>query len=128
MKQELLEQFEGYDKVRREIEISRKFGDDFSLEKGQVAEYVNRLHPSQIKLRVSKIIEETVSTKTLRLTAVSGYLPPLSGRTIHFTIRGSGQGSNEACLQYLFSSQSDRLLRYYGSPGGKWPGFKLFVG
>jgi len=33
MKQELLEQLDGYDKVKQEIEISRKFGDDFSLEK-----------------------------------------------------------------------------------------------
>jgi len=87
MKQELLEQFEGYDKVRREIEISRKFGDDFSLEKGQVAEYVSRLHPSQIKLRVSKIIEETVSAKTLRLTAVNGYLPPFqAGQYISLSV------------------------------------------
>ncbi len=76
MKQELMEQLEGYDKVRQEIEISRRLGDDFSLEKGQVAEYVNRLHPPQLELYVSSIIEETVSTKTLRLTAVNGYLPP----------------------------------------------------
>jgi len=76
MRQELIEQFEGYDRVRQEIAISRKFGDDFSLEKGQAAEIVNRLHPAGIKLCVSKIINETVSTKTIRLTAVNGYLPP----------------------------------------------------
>ncbi len=76
MRQELIEQFEGYDKVSREILISRECGDDFSLERGQVSKIVNRLHPSQIKLCVSKIIKETVSTKTIRLTAVSAYLPP----------------------------------------------------
>jgi len=87
MKQELLEQLDGYDKVKQEIEISRKFGDDFSLEKGQVAKIVNRLHPSQIKLCVSRIIEETVSTKTIRLTAVNGYLPPFqAGQYISLSV------------------------------------------
>jgi len=87
MKQALLEQLDGYDKVMQEIEISRKFGDDFSLEKGLVAQIVNRLHPSNIKLCVSKIIQETVSTKTIRLTAVAGYLPPFqAGQYISLSV------------------------------------------
>jgi ferredoxin-NADP reductase len=87
MRQELIEQFEGYDKVKQETAISRKFGDDFSLEKGQVAEIVNRLHPAGIKLCVSKIINETVSTSTIRLTAVNGYLPPFqAGQYISLSV------------------------------------------
>ncbi|MBW2370594.1 MAG: 2Fe-2S iron-sulfur cluster binding domain-containing protein [Deltaproteobacteria bacterium] len=76
MRQEILQQFEGYDKIKQEVDISRKFGDDFSLNKGQVAECIARLHPTQIQLQVSQIIEETFSTKTFRLTSVNGYLPP----------------------------------------------------
>ncbi len=110
MKQELMEQIEGYDKIRQEIEISRKFGDDFSLERGQVAEYVNRLHPSQIKLCVRKIIEETVSTKTIRLTAVNGYLPPFqAGQYIALSVEVDKVRTGRA---YSISS-SPRQTGYY---------------
>ncbi|MEN8210266.1 MAG: FAD-binding oxidoreductase [Thermodesulfobacteriota bacterium] len=87
MKQELLEQLDGYDSVRQEIAISRKFGDDFSLKKGQVAKIVNRLHPDKIKLCVTRTINETVSTKTIRLSAVNGYLPPFqAGQYISLSV------------------------------------------
>ena len=76
MKQELLEKIEGYDTVVREMEICRKFGMDYSVEKGQVQEYVSRLHPDRLSLRVSDVIEETPSAKTFRLVLPGGTLPP----------------------------------------------------
>lgn len=54
-----------------------KTGTDFKELKGQVQQTVNQLHPKRLKLTVSEIIEETPTTKTLRLVAVDGgTLPP----------------------------------------------------
>jgi ferredoxin-NADP reductase len=76
MKQEVLEQFEGYAEVMQDIEVCRKYGPDYSIDRGSVERTVNLLHPARLKLRVSETIEETVSTKTLRLVSEQGYLPP----------------------------------------------------
>lgn len=76
MKQELIEKIEGYDRVVTEMEICRKFGMDYSVEKGQVQEYISRLHPERLRLTVSDIIAETPSAKTLRLISPGATLPP----------------------------------------------------
>jgi len=76
MKKEVVEQLDGYHEIIKELELTRKYGADFTSEKGTVAAYINRLHPSRLKLRVSDILEETGSTKTLRLVAVEQELPP----------------------------------------------------
>ena len=76
MKKEVIEQLDGYEDMLKEIEIARKYGSDFTSEKGAVAAYINRLHPARLNLRVSEIFEETASTKTLRLVAVGQELPP----------------------------------------------------
>jgi len=76
MKKEVIEQLDGYDEMLKEIEITRKYGTDFTSEKGAVTAYINRLHPSRLKLRVSDIFDETATTKTLRLIAVDRQLPP----------------------------------------------------
>ncbi len=83
MKQELIEQLDGYSDIVKEIEFSRKYGSDFTMEKGTVQHYINRLHPVKLKLVVNDIIEESPSTKTFRLVAEDGYLPPfLAGQYI----------------------------------------------
>ena len=76
MKKEVIQQLDGYDEMIKEIEIARKYGTDFTSEKGAVAAYINRLHPSRLKLRVSDIFDETATTKTLRLIPVDQQLPP----------------------------------------------------
>jgi ferredoxin-NADP reductase len=76
MKKEVIEQLDGYDEIIKEIEIARKYGTDVASEKGAVAAFINRLHPSRLKLRISDVFDETASTKTLRLTAVDQELPP----------------------------------------------------
>ena len=76
MKKEVMEQLNGYDDIIKEIEIARKYGSDFTSEKGAVAAYINRLHPARLKLCVSDIFDETATTKTLRLIAVDQELPP----------------------------------------------------
>jgi len=76
MKHEILEQMDGYGDIAKEIEISRKYGQDFSMERGEVARYINRLHPATIKYKITEIIDESPSTKTFRLAAQNNYLPP----------------------------------------------------
>jgi len=76
MKKEFLQQLDGYENVVKEIEVSRKFGIDYSRTKGEVAAAVGRFHPSRMILRVTEIIEETPSAKTLRLSALGHPLPP----------------------------------------------------
>lgn len=76
MRQEIIAQIDGYDSVIREIEATRKYGNDFSAERGAVQAVVERLHPASIPLIVNKVIDETESTRTLRLVARDGYLPP----------------------------------------------------
>jgi len=76
MKKEVVEQLDGYQEIAKDIELARKYGSDFTSEKGAVAAYINRLHPARLRLRVSDIFVETPSTKTLRLVAVDRTLPP----------------------------------------------------
>lgn len=76
MKDEIIKQLDGYDDIVKEIEVSRKYGTDFSLEKGMVEKYIKLLHPKRMEMRVSDIIDETPSSKTLRLVSTDNYLPP----------------------------------------------------
>ncbi|MCP4752143.1 MAG: hypothetical protein GY866_14700, partial [Proteobacteria bacterium] len=76
MKKEIVKQFDGYDDIMKEREISRKHGASAASVKGAVDRCVNLLHPKRLNLRVSDIIEETESTSTFRLVSVDHYLPP----------------------------------------------------
>jgi len=76
MRQDIIKQLDGYSEVLREIEISRKYGLEVATDKGSAADYIRRLHPAVISLRVSEVIKETASAKTLRLVSHQGCLPP----------------------------------------------------
>lgn len=76
MKHDAIKQLEGYSDIAREIEVTRKYGSDYGMEKGMVEDIIKRLHPKKLSLRVSEIIEETPTTKTLRLVSTDNYLPP----------------------------------------------------
>jgi ferredoxin-NADP reductase len=73
---ELIKEIDGYDEIRKDIEVSQKYGMDYSVQKGRTQQIINLLHPKTLNLRVYEIIEETASTKTLRLVSSDGYLPP----------------------------------------------------
>ena len=91
MKEDILKQLEGYETVKNEIKSSIKYGNDFSNEKGNIAEYIHRLHPPKLGLRVSTILEETSSTKTFRLVSQNNYLPPFqAGQYIALFLEVSG--------------------------------------
>lgn len=85
-------QIEGYAELLKENEILRKYALDRTIERGQVAAAVDRLHPSRLTLRVSKILDETDSAKTLRLVpADGGFLPPFqAGQYINLFVEIGG--------------------------------------
>ncbi len=76
MKKDIFREFDGYSDIVREIEVSRKYGVKYTAERDSADQYINRLHPPRLKLRVTEIIEETPSAKTLRLVSEEHYLPP----------------------------------------------------
>ncbi len=91
MKKNIFEDFDGYNDILEEIEHSRKYGINYSAERHSPAQFINRLHPPVLSLIVSDIIEETSSTKTLRLIPDDGYLPPfLAGQYVALTLEIGG--------------------------------------
>lgn len=76
MEREVIQDFDGYHDIVKEIEVSRKYGVDYAIEKDSAEQYIDLLHPVRMRLRVADIIEATPSTKTLRLISEDGYLPP----------------------------------------------------
>ncbi len=76
MKTEILKKIEGYADIARDTEALKKYGYDYTLDRGAVEECVGRLHPERLRLKVVDIIDETESTKTFRLASTEGYLPP----------------------------------------------------
>jgi ferredoxin-NADP reductase len=73
---DVLKDIEGYQEILHEREILKKYGTDYTSQKGSVERIMATLHPKRIQLRVSEIFDETPSTKTFRLVAKDGYLPP----------------------------------------------------
>jgi len=66
----------GYQEIQQEIEACRKYGINYSMDRGKTTRLVERLHPRRLKLRVSEIITKTPTADTFRLVARDGYLPP----------------------------------------------------
>jgi len=78
---------EGYADIQKEIEACRKYGIDYTIEKAKVAQIINRLHPSKLKLKVSEVREETPSATTFRLVSQDNYLPPFqAGQYISLSV------------------------------------------
>ena len=77
------QEFDGYADLVEAIEVSRKYGLGYTVDKDASKQYIDRLHPARIELRVSDIIDRTATTKTLRFVPVGGYLPPfLAGQYV----------------------------------------------
>jgi ferredoxin-NADP reductase len=88
MRKGIWQEFDGYDEIVAEIEASRKVGKDYTVDTAETDNYINRLHPAKLGLRVVNIIEETPSTKTIRLVSREGYLPPFqAGQYISLFVR-----------------------------------------
>lgn len=75
---------------------------DYSLGK----DVVGKIHPEKVRVRVSKIIEETPSTKTFRLIPLEGYLPPFrAGQYVSLSLEING---TKTARPYSISSPPTR--------------------
>jgi ferredoxin-NADP reductase len=110
MNKNIYEDFDGYETIAREAEMSRKYGIDYSADTHAPEPYINMLHPSRLSLRVIDIIEETPSTKTIRLAADDGYLPPFqAGQYISLYLE---IGPIRTSRPYSLSSPPNQLGHY----------------
>jgi glycine betaine catabolism B len=107
---DVLKDIEGYQDIRHDIEILKKYGTDYTSQIGVVERIIEGLHPKKIQLRVSEIWQETKSTKTLRFVAKDGFLPPFqAGQYINIFV---DTGSIRTSRAYSISS-SPTQLGYY---------------
>jgi len=91
MRKSIKSDIEGYNQILAETEVLKKYSFSHVFEKGETQAIINRLHPGSLKLRVSRIVDETTSTRTLRLTARDGYLPPFqAGQYINLFVEING--------------------------------------
>ena len=91
MSRDFRPEIEGYGEIRREIEILRRYGFDYSSHKGRVGQVLNLLHPKRIGLKVSEVRKETQSAKSFRLVSPDGYLPPFqAGQYINLSVDVGG--------------------------------------
>jgi ferredoxin-NADP reductase len=91
MRKSIKSEIEGYNDIQQEIEVLRRNSLGRTTEKGVVAELINRLHPKTLKLKVARTIKETSSTRTLRLVAREGHLPPFeAGQYINLFVEING--------------------------------------
>ena len=76
MRKGIWQEFDGYQDIVEEIKVSRKLGGTAAAAVAAAEEYIRLLHPKRLELRVSDVIDETPSAKTLRLVSKDNYLPP----------------------------------------------------
>ncbi len=109
-KNEILRAIDGYDEVIENMQSLAKSGTNFLNQKGQVGTRVAQLHPKRLHLVVSKVIKETATTKTLRLVAKSGGLPPFqAGQYINVFVEIDGV---QTARPYAISSDPGHLDHY----------------
>lgn len=95
--------------ILEDIRVTKLYNFDHRSRKGKIHRDVSVLHPDSIALRVSEIIEETQTAKTIRLTPVDGYLPPfLPGQYISLNVEVNG-----VCTSRAYSISSPATCRDY---------------
>lgn len=110
MDSQILKQLEGYDTVISDIEVLKRYGYDYRLDRGLAKKYVERLHPNVIDVKVIDIIDETITTKTLRLASKQKYLPPFqAGQYIAVIVEVNGIRTSRP---YSISSSPDEIAYY----------------
>ena len=110
MRKGIWQDFDGYGEIVEGINLSRKFGENYTAEQFSAEDYIRRLHPEQLDLRVIDIVEESASTKTLRLVARDKYLPPfLAGQYVALHI---DMGGIRTARPYSISSAPNQIGFY----------------
>ncbi len=83
--------FDGYQEVADAVEMSRKLGTNFTAKRDLADQYIKRLHPPKMRLRVTDIFDETVSTKTFRMVSEDPPMPPFqAGQYIALAVEVDG--------------------------------------
>lgn len=110
MKKSERERIAGYQEIAHEIAICRKYGFDYTSQRGKWKKVVERLHPHRLQLRVSEIIPETASVSTLRLVSDQGYLPPFqAGQYLNLLVEIEGVRTGRP---YSISSPPNQTAYY----------------
>ena len=110
MRPGIWQEFDGYEAIASEIEVSRKINPRYVAQREAIAQYIDRLHPKELKLRVADIITETESTRTFRLVPAEGYLPPFqAGQYICLYLE---MGGIRTARPYSMSSQPNQRGYY----------------
>ena len=110
MRKGIWQEFDGYQDIVEQINVSRKLGGTVSSAVASAEEYIRQLHPERIELSVTDIIAETPSTKTLRLVSKDNYLPPfLAGQYIALFLEIGGIRTSRP---YSISSQPNQTGFY----------------
>jgi len=90
-----LDVVEGYREAQETIKHLSPYGVDYSTAGRDTQNLINRYHPKRLQLRLSEIIDESPSTKTLRLVSQDGYLPPFqAGQYINLFVTIDGVHSS----------------------------------
>ncbi len=109
----------GFEETEKEIEVLKKYGMDYSTQRGRVRQIIDMLHPERIHLVVSRIRRETESTKTLRFIPREGWLPPFqAGQYINLFLEIDGVRTSRP---YSISSPPNQT-GYYEITVRKGPG------
>ena len=110
MRKGIWQEFDGYEDIVDEIKVSRKLGGTVAASVIAAEEYIRQLHPERLELCVADIIEESSSTKTLRLVSKDNYLPPfLAGQYIALFLEVGGIRTSRP---YSISSQPNQVGYY----------------
>jgi len=110
MRKGIWQEFDGYEQIVEQIRVSRKLGGTAASVVDSAEAYIRLLHPERLQLRVSEVIEETPTTKTLRLVAADGCLPPfLAGQYIALFLEVGGIRTSRP---YSISSQPNQTGYY----------------
>ncbi|MDL2233471.1 2Fe-2S iron-sulfur cluster binding domain-containing protein [Ruminococcaceae bacterium OttesenSCG-928-L11] len=101
---------EGVERINTEIAVLGTHNKRPSLYRGQTQAIIDRLHPKQLNLEVSEIIDRPGGAKTLRFVSQNGYLPVFqAGQYINIFVEIDGVRTSRP---YSISS-SPRQRGYY---------------
>ena len=108
--QDFRHDIEGYAKIEEEIAALKKYGFDYTLQRGQVSRVINLLHPKKLNLRISEIRQDTTTAKTFRLVSTAQYLPPFqAGQYINLFVEISNVRTSRP---YTISSPPNQTAYY----------------
>ncbi len=101
----------GYSQALAAKHALEQSGSDFYEVRGEVSSMVVQLHPKRLSLEVAELIEETPTTRTLRLVAADrGALPPFqAGQYINLFVEIDGV---QTARPYAISSSPSQRVYY----------------